>query len=167
MPCVCRSIGRGYLDTLALLDVKLLTPLLEDPPSAAAGSLQLPLGHCASRRSAKDRNDRMLLRLERRMAPSAPVATASGGWDATWREYCRARMQPWMASAARHAAPQRRNSAEKLCTRSRSGSRPVVDWGDCPFDSHLSWILCRSPFSDSARIAVDRSTARGESRGNA
>jgi hypothetical protein len=31
----------------------------------------------------------------------------------------------------------------------------------------LSWIRWRSPFSDSARIAVDISTAKGESLGNA
>jgi hypothetical protein len=32
---------------------------------------------------------------------------------------------------------------------------------------HLSWIRCRSPLSESWRIAVDKSTANGESRGNA
>lgn len=33
--------------------------------------------------------------------------------------------------------------------------------------SHLSWILCRSPLSESWRMAVDKSTARGESLWNA
>lgn len=33
--------------------------------------------------------------------------------------------------------------------------------------NHSSWILWRSPFSDSVRIAVDKSSARGESLGKA
>ena len=53
---------RGYLDDmLPLLDVKLLTPLLEPDAPSAAGSLA-PLWSCGSRRSAKDRNARRPLR---------------------------------------------------------------------------------------------------------
>lgn len=155
-----------YLDDmLALLDVKLLTPLVDPDAPSAAGSLG-PFWWCGccSRWSAKDRNARMLLRRpEREMA--APSAAACSDSEATWREYWRTSKQAWMDSAATHATPQMRNSAEKLCTSSRDDCRSsVADSDDGPVDSHLSWILCRSPFSDSVRIAVDRSTASGESR---
>ena len=109
---------RGYLDDmLALLDVKLLTPLLEPDAPSAAGSLE-PLWSCGS---------------EGQERPEA--ATAAGAGDggtvaggptpppdsaaysaATWREYWRASTQVCMAKAATRAAPEMRNSAEKLCT---------------------------------------------------
>jgi len=66
-----------------------------------------------------------------------------------------------------HAMPQIRNRPQKLF-RERwfsSISLPCAEQSACV--SHLLWIFWRSPFSDSCRMAVDKSTARGESLWNA
>lgn len=75
----------------------------------------------------------------------------------------------WIKRATRQAIPQTRNIPQKLCTLSCSES---PDWDPCgllqlDLESHLSWILWSSPVSDRPRIAVDMSTAKGESLGNA
>jgi hypothetical protein len=65
----------------------------------------------------------------------------------------------------KQAMPQMRKRPQKLLRRSAAMSLPCG--AHVPGFSHLSWMRCRSPFSDSVRIAVERSTARGESRWNA
>lgn len=69
--------------------------------------------------------------------------------------------------ASTHANPHIAKRPEKLFSSSLSTSNFVVCEVQALLISHLSWILCRSPLSDSFRIAVDKSTATGESRGNA
>ena len=61
----------------------------------------------------------------------------------------------------------RTKSPRKLLNWSWSTS-VVVPWAvQALLISHLSWILWRSPFSDSFKMAVDMSIAKGQSRGKA
>lgn len=61
--------------------------------------------------------------------------------------------------ARKQAIPQIRKRPHKLLSERRLSSMGFV-WAKHPFlDSHLSWILWSSPFSESWRIAVDRSLA--------
>jgi len=62
--------------------------------------------------------------------------------------------------------PLSRNRPQKFSSSSRSIPCFAPSELHALLVSHLSWILCRSPFSDSFRMAVDMSTARGESLGN-
>lgn len=69
--------------------------------------------------------------------------------------------------ANKHARPQMRKRPQKLPRLNRFESISLSCELQPVRASHLSWILWRSPFSDSVRMAVDRSTARGESLGKA
>lgn len=90
-------------------------------------------------------------------------SSGSGSYLRNW-QYT---LQKNAIRARKQATAHMRNRPQKLLSESWVSS----DWLFCeehPFlDSHLSWILWSSPFSDSWRIAVDRSTARGESLWNA
>lgn len=65
----------------------------------------------------------------------------------------------------KHAMPHIRKRPQKLVRASLFESTSTVVHSFLL--SHLSWILCRSPLSESWRMAVERSTARGESLWNA
>lgn len=67
----------------------------------------------------------------------------------------------------KHATPQIRNRPQKLVRDSRSESTSFIWIEHSLCVSHLLWIFWRSPFSESWRMAVDKSTARGESLWNA
>lgn len=69
--------------------------------------------------------------------------------------------------ARRHAMPHMRKRPQKLLRDSLFESISSSCAVQSCFRSHLSWIFCRSPFSESWRMAVDISTARGESLWNA
>ncbi|MFS7969742.1 hypothetical protein Hanom_Chr09g00812721 [Helianthus anomalus] len=73
----------------------------------------------------------------------------------------------YIKRAMQQASPHMKNRPLKLFSSSRS----TAAFAPCELQalrvSHLSWILCNSPFSDSFRMALDISTARGESRGKA
>ena len=65
------------------------------------------------------------------------------------------------------ALPQSRKRPKKLLGWSWLDSISVLSSLQLLVVNHLSFIRCKSPFSDSCRIAVDKSGVRGESRGNA
>lgn len=88
----------------------------------------------------------------------APTAAALRNLRRIWKKY--------MTRATKQANPHIRKRPQKLLRWSRSDSSSVLSELQALVASHLSWIRWRSPFSDSARIAVDMSTAKGESRGN-
>lgn len=80
-------------------------------------------------------------------------------WRTIFRRYTR--------SASKQANPHMRKRPQKLLSWSRSTSSLAPCKLQGLLISHLSCILCRSPFSESFKIAVDMSTANGESWGNA
>jgi len=69
--------------------------------------------------------------------------------------------------ATRHARPQMRKRPQKLDRLKEFDAAPLLSALHSVALNHSSWILWRLPFSDSARIAVDKSSARGESLGKA
>nr|GFD26045.1 hypothetical protein [Tanacetum cinerariifolium] len=72
-----------------------------------------------------------------------------------------------MPSEMKHAIPQMRNRPQKLL-KERLLVSISATCDEHELDAnHLSWILCNSPFSESWRMAVDKSIARGESLWNA
>lgn len=73
----------------------------------------------------------------------------------------------YMRRARKHETPHMRNKPQKLLRLNRSESISSVSAMQPALVNHLSWILWRSPFSDKVSIAVDMSTAKGESLGNA
>ena len=83
-----------------------------------------------------------------------------------WYNECRI-CKKYMTRAIKQALPQIRKRPQKLLRWSWFDSISVLSELQRVCKSHLSWILWRSPFSERARIAVDKSTASGESRGNA
>lgn len=92
-----------------------------------------------------------------------PSETESGGV----RHNCNIICTKYMKRAEKQATPQIRKSPQKLLSWSWSDSISVESELQALCNSHLSWIRCRSPFSDSCRMVVDKSTANGESRGKA
>ena len=70
-----------------------------------------------------------------------------------------------MVRAMTHAMPHIRKRPQKLVKASLFESVSTVEHSFLL--SHLSWIFCRSPLSESWRMAVDKSMARGESLWNA
>lgn len=73
----------------------------------------------------------------------------------------------YITRAMKQATPHRRYRPQKLRRWSWSDSSSVLtELQELPVN-HLSLIRWRSPFSERVRIAVDKSIARGESRGNA
>jgi hypothetical protein len=69
--------------------------------------------------------------------------------------------------ARRHARPQMRKRPQKLDRLKEFDAAPLLSALHSVPLNHSSWILWRLPFSDSVRIAVDKSSARGESLGKA
>jgi hypothetical protein len=66
-----------------------------------------------------------------------------------------------------HARPQTTKRPQKL-ERLKELELMLLSSVSHPLTlNHSSWILWRLPFSDSVRIAVDKSSARGESLGKA
>lgn len=111
--------------------------------------------------STKDRN---LWRVRPDLEfPWLEVSASSSG---ACRRYWRNMRKKNMRRASKHATPHMRNKPQKLFRWSRSESSSSFAELHALLVSHLSWILWRSPFSDSERMAVDRSTAKGESLGN-
>lgn len=80
---------------------------------------------------------------------------------------CKQTLQKKTTKAMKQAMPHMRKRPQKLFSERRLSSMGFVWTEHVSFDSHLSWILCSSPFSESCRIAVERSIASGESRWNA
>lgn len=80
-------------------------------------------------------------------------------WRIIWKQY--------MARAMKQTIPHIRKRPQKLLSWSRSDSSSAFSMVQALFASHLSWIRWRSPFSESCKMAVDKSMAKGESRGNA
>lgn len=99
-----------------------------------------------------------LLRLE-----SSGSSTFCSSHSGSYLRYCRHTLQKNMERAKKLAMPQMRNRPQKLVRESLVASTWLLFAEHPSSDSHLSWIRWRSPFSDSCRIAVDKSTARGES----
>lgn len=95
--------------------------------------------------------------------PFEPSETESGGVRHNRNIIC----TKYMKRAEKQATPQIRKSPQKLLSWSWSDSSSVESELQTLCNSHLSWIRWRSPFSDSCRMAVDKSTANGESRGKA
>ena len=81
--------------------------------------------------------------------------------------YCRTILMRYKSRARKQAEPHSKKSPQKLLSGRRSTSCFAPSELHALLVSHLSWILCRPPFSDSFRIAVDMSIASGESRGKA
>lgn len=99
-------------------------------------------------------------------------STVSWSWaSSSWginRRYWHNILQKKMLREMKHATPQIKNRPQKFLRERLLVSSTWVVWDEHEAkDSHLSWILCKSPFSESWRIAVDKSTARGESLWNA
>lgn len=69
--------------------------------------------------------------------------------------------------ARKHAMPQIRKRPQKLLRDNWLELSLLIFAVQSLCSSHLSWIFCRSPFSESWRMEVDKSTARGESLWNA
>lgn len=69
--------------------------------------------------------------------------------------------------AIKQAIPQMRKRPQKLLSWRRSESISAFSKLQELRVIHLSWIRCRSPVSESCRMAVDMSTAKGESLGKA
>lgn len=68
--------------------------------------------------------------------------------------------------ARAHASPQMRKRPQKL-DRLKEFDPTLLSAPHSVPANHSSWILWRLPFSDSVRIAVDKSSAKGESLGKA
>ena len=81
--------------------------------------------------------------------------------------YWQITLQKNIVSAMKHAMPQIRNRPQKLIRESWFESTWLICIEHSLRVSHLLWIFWRSPFSESWRMAVDKSTARGESLWNA
>lgn len=80
---------------------------------------------------------------------------------------CKQTLHQKTVKAMTNAMPHIRNRPQKLL-RERRASSIGLSWIEHPLrGSHLSCILWSSPFSDSWRIAVDKSVASRESRWNA
>lgn len=98
-------------------------------------------------------------------------STGPGGWTgpptALNLVYCKRILPKKNAKARKHATPLIRNRPQKLFSESWTASVGLSRPEHRSRGSHLSWIRWSSPFSDSWRIAVDKSTASGESRWNA
>lgn len=77
--------------------------------------------------------------------------------------YCQQILMKNMIRERTHIRPHMRKRPQKLLRLSRFDSMSVLSLLHPLRTSHLSWILWSSPFSDSVRIMVERSTARGES----
>ena len=102
-------------------------------------------------------------RTGRGSAGSISCSRASGAYLLYWWHT----LPKNIARASTQAIPQIRNRPQKLLRESRESSA-CSDWVEQPScESHLSWILWSSPFSESWSMAVDMSTARGESLWNA
>lgn len=118
----------------------------------------LPVMECSSFSSISERN------LWRR--PEIELTLEMGWAGSEWRN-CSIICKKYMERETRQAIPHIRKRPQKLLNRSRSESISASSKLQAFCMSHLSWIRCSSPFSESCRIAVDKSTAKGESRGNA
>lgn len=122
--------------------------------------LLLPLFEWSSFSSINDINLRTRPEIELR-------ETAETDSEGAVRHNCCIICKKYMKSATKQAIPQIRKRPQKLLSWSLSDSISVFSKVQVLRISHLSRIRWRSPFSDSCRIAVDMSTAKGESRGNA
>lgn len=96
--------------------------------------------------------------------PLGSSSSSSGVW---WRRNCFTVSAKYTIRATKQAMPQTRKSPQKLFNSSLFTSSCVSCVLQAFLISHLSWIFCKSPFSESFSKAVDMSTANGESWGNA
>ena len=115
--------------------------------------------------STNDINDLMVVSLADRL-----TIWGSGYWTSTWLLYLlywQNMRRKKITRARRHARPQMRKRPQKLDRLKEFEAAPLLSALHSVPLNHSSWILWRLPFSDSVRIAVDKSSARGESLGKA
>lgn len=108
-------------------------------------------------------NDKNLWRRLERVLPGSDEIESEGADLHNCCIICK----KYTTRAMKQATPHIKKRPQKLLRWSRSDSSSAFSKLQLLFISHLSWIRCRSPFSASSRIALDKSTASGESRGNA
>lgn len=97
------------------------------------------------------------------------ISSTSATWPSSTANlrYWQSTLQKNIVRAMKQARPHIRNSPQKLLKESRLVSTSLICIEHSVRVSHLLWIFWRSPFSESWRMAVDKSTARGESLWNA
>ena len=116
----------------------------------------------ASFLSTNPTNSLKLVAWSRRLLPryDSSLSTFSG---APYLQYWHITLMKKMKNARKDATPHMRKRPQKLLRLKRLTSTSLA-WVEHPLrDNHLLWILSRSLLSDRERMAVDKSTARGES----
>lgn len=109
---------------------------------------------------------KLVVRL-RRLVLTGSISSTSDWVSGLNLRYCDSNRKKNTDRATKQAIPQIRNNPQKLLSDSWFTSTWFRFVEHSVRDSHLSWIFWRSPFSESWRMAVDKSTARGESLWNA
>lgn len=109
---------------------------------------------------------KLVVRL-RRLVLTGSICSTSDWVSGVNLRYWNSTRKKNIERAIKQEMPQIKNNPQKLLNDSWFKSAWFKPREHSVRESHLSWIFWRSPFSESWRMAVDKSTARGESLWNA
>jgi len=132
-------------------------------PSCSSSDLSLFLPLLLDASSFSSMSERNLWKRPEIEHAVEDAAGSEGGDFHNWKMICK----KCKRRATKQAIPQMRKRPQKLLSWRRSESISALSKLQELRVIHLSWIRCRSPVSESCRMAVDISSAKGESRGNA